>query len=238
LPTKALPASKLTTQIDNNTPNKSPPRVGYHKILEAYEKEHVDPAEEYEPTPEEIGKWRFDQRRDTGKQLRHAINQIYRVKVGSKEFILYNEIQKSEDKMGNELSHPQLVGRYQHPDFLKRYDEESGHAVSASLNGTRTVYEIPFSRENIQEILEMETEDSDPQLVVASGRVKYSGMYNIHDFMNRSFEDLMTKGQTGQYPTTITAAEPKIKEVKKGLLKVEPETEEPSVIESSTKREQ
>jgi hypothetical protein len=64
----------------------------------------------------------------------------------------------------------------------------------------------------------------------------------MHEFMNKSFDDLLTKATTGQYPKEevvkeVTKEIPieapeigKVKEIKKGLIKVEGEGENTKAV--------
>lgn len=208
-------------------------QIGNPKVIHEYQEAGM--FDQYEPSPEEINEWKFHQKRNKEVDVIHSINQIYRIKVGSKEYLMYNEIMRSTDMMGNTLSHPALRGRIEAPEFTKKYDEEMGKAVATSLLGKKTVYEIPFSRQAVLDILALDKSDSTPSLVVASGRVKYSDMFTLNEFMTRSVDDLMVKGATGQFPNNnsnnpSTGAneqpQPKVKEVKRGLVKTSETTEE------------
>ena len=201
--------------------------LGHPKILAAYERAEM----EYKPTSEDIREYRWRLR--AYNDIRKTIDQIYRIKLGNSEWLLYNETNIARDKMGNKVTHPKLVGRYPYPEFNYRYDEESGGKIGTEKVGDKVMYEIPYSVANFEKILAKDTEGTQPNLVLQNGTQKFAG-YTIHEFMTRSFEDLLIKGRTGSLPQgsnkednnpSESGGKAIVKEVKKGLVKIEGEGE-------------
>lgn len=177
--------------------------IGHPAVVKAYADAKM--LDEYEPSPQDVAEWRFEQKRKANAELRRQIDQLFRVKVGSKEYILYHETQITTDILGNTIRFPKLRGRYQLPEFTKRFESEVGQAVPEAVSGTKTVYEYPWSKEKAQEILDLDTEGTETALLTMSGSTRYSQMWSVSEFLTRSFEDLVHKGRTGVYPESASA---------------------------------
>jgi hypothetical protein len=67
-------------------------------------------------------------RRTQGRKIDRRIDQIYRKKRGSRDFIIYNVTEIGTDLSGNKYTNAKIEGRYKLPQFRKGYDPETGHS--------------------------------------------------------------------------------------------------------------
>jgi hypothetical protein len=194
---------------------------------------------EYRATPQDMNEADFFERSE-GKEIRHRLDKVVRTKVGNKEYVLYAETLLTEDKLGNILNYPVsgLRGKYQKPTFTMEWDTELRKEVARSLVGHKTEYEIPFSKQNMQDVLNINTEDeNEPSFVLLVGSNARYGGFTADEFLNKSYDELVTKATTGEYPKNPKQQEQQeqqqrrpIREIKKGLI-IEEKTAEPKQSE-------
>lgn len=175
------------------------PEIGNPKIIREYKDANL--LDIYQPTVEDLNEAKFYEKCGNS-EIRRAITQIYRIRVGTQEYLLYNETLKGKDPIGNTHMHSALRGRLEMPVFSRRYDPETAKAEASSLEGKNTEYDIPFSKENLNKILAMDTERSNPGLVITDGPNKYAG-FSLYEFSNRHFDDLMYRATMGVYPEQL-----------------------------------
>jgi hypothetical protein len=140
-------------------------------------------------------------RKTQGSQLQRKIDQIYRVKHGAKDYIVYNVTEFGLDLAHNEFTHTKMEGVYEMPIFNRQYDNESGEVNATSIARWEKVYTIPFSRRNMQKIINSAEIPSEISFVLDTRSAKFSGL-PPYDFMNRHFDDLVDKATTGKFPDT------------------------------------
>jgi len=170
------------------------------KTLELYR----DAGFEYRLTTEDFVKERFEQMTASTKEpTRYAIHQMYRVRQGPRDYVVYDQMIMKSDMPGNIRTHYETVGTHPEPTFTYRYDQETGKTAAAAIAGTKTVYDIPATRENMQQILDKDTEETETNFTIQDGPMKYAG-FTREEFVSKHFNDLLTKATTGQYPDSPT----------------------------------
>jgi hypothetical protein len=100
---------------------------------------------------------------------------------------------------GNTITVPETVGTHKEPTFSMRYDSETGQAAAAAISGEKVVYDIPATPENLQKVLDKDTEGTDTVFTLADGSAKYNG-FTREEFITKHFDDLLLKATTGVYP--------------------------------------
>jgi len=207
--------------------------VDKERIARMYREADFD----YQETTEELVEMDF-KTRTKGQEIKRKITQIYRKRLGNrKEFILYNIILSAKDQIGNSHTMSKLEGRHQEPEFNMEWDESQGKAVARGLVGHETIYDIPFSKENMQNIIAMddfaeENQDTDEGISFAldAGYQKFGG-FSEYEFLNKSFDELLAKATNKEY---VIAADQEEKEKEK-----QPVIEEKQLTEKQkSKREE
>lgn len=201
--------------------------VDRKEIEKLYKSEGFD----YRPTSQDANETEFYDRA-ADKPIKRRLDVVVRTRVpGGKEYILYQETLRVEDELNNRLyfSPSELQGKFQEPVFRYEWSTDKRKKEAVEIVGHRTKYEHPFSKQEMQKILDRNTEEdaNTKFILVLSGNQRHTG-FTADEFLNRSFDELVTKVTTGEYPK---AAEKKseIKEIKKGLIaEVEKDSEEES----------
>jgi hypothetical protein len=193
----------------------------------------------YRLTPQDQNEADFYDRAE-GKEIHRRLEKVIRMRVPAgagknKEVIVYNETLMVQDKLGNWLYlNKDEQGKFPDPQFRYEWDQEARKERATSILGHNIQYEFPFSKQKMQEILDSNTEEeAETQFILmptANTNTRYSG-FTADEFLNRSFDELLTKGKTGEYPEELMRKEDKnqeekssqsekkqIKEVKKGLI--------------------
>lgn len=150
----------------------------------------------------------------TGKPLHidTTVTRIMRLKNSDtgKEFLVYNYSQSWK----NNFDAPQQVdyqseGAVELVEGSKVRDIHTNAVKRSEITGYKISYTIPFSKKNLQDILDKNTTDKKPSLAVAhcriKGRLHSQAVYkspsyaikNIDDFRNASFVDLIQLGERG-----------------------------------------
>lgn len=188
------------------------------------EKLYTQEGFEYRPTAQDRNEAEFYDRVED-KNIRHRLDKVVRTKVpGGKEYILYKDTLITEDQLGNKLNFTStdLRGKYQKPQFSYEWDQETRKKKAKDIVGHKTEYEIPFSKENMQKVLDINTEeDANTQFVLIVGANSRHTGFDADEFLNRSFDELVAKATTGKYPEKKPQQQQpqkEIKEVKKGLI--------------------
>jgi hypothetical protein len=143
-------------------------------------------------------------RQAAGQPCTERIDAIYRVRAGSfsneSENIWYYLSVKSQDEYGNPVfAPPFVVGRYERPEGSYQYDIISKRKKVTGIDSTETTYDIPFSKERLDELAKSGLVDGKTRLYVDTGDIKYN-VATFEDFKNLSFEDLVHIGRTGLRP--------------------------------------
>lgn len=160
-------------------------------------------------TNQEIFRRKTRRARDEDKQF--FINQVWRVSQGpKKDFIFYERKTVIPDLAGNNENDTEIVGRYDKPKFRNIYNNSTGEPESVALAGFETVYDIPYSKEKMQEILDSGN-SSDTVFTLSigtqSGARKYGG-FSADDFVNRSFDELTQLALYGTIQPTVQNIKP------------------------------
>lgn len=147
-------------------------------------------------TPQEAIRKVFEQKTKRSEP-KYVINQVWRVSRGpDKEFIVYDRLTIKEDVVGNEEKLPEMVGVYERPRFQKQFDPQSGDTIAVHVKGHDDVYDIPFSKAKMKEILES-GDSSNTKFVLNTGSARYGGIFSADDFINLSYEELFQKATGG-----------------------------------------
>jgi hypothetical protein len=95
---------------------------------------------------------------------------MYRVKVGSKEYILYFVTEYARDYLGNKHDWTHIVGKYNHPVFETKFDMKTGRPTAAGILDTEQRYEIPFTGpDSVDAILREGTIPYDTKFYIDAG---------------------------------------------------------------------
>jgi hypothetical protein len=123
------------------------------------------------------------------------LDHVYRRTVGRKgEFLIYTETLIGETLSGNRrfLTRNEM-GKYDKPIFEQIYDQATGKPEpTVKVSRFETVYEIPYSPENVQNLLAKDEFDSEIGLTLDLGHIRYS-IRNREGFINLSTPELMQK---------------------------------------------
>ena len=123
------------------------------------------------------------------------IDQIIRRTVRSKgEFLLYNMTWIGENLNGNPRYLPKHEeGKYEMPIFQRAFDPQSGNALPMTkVSRHETVYEIPYTPDNVKEILAKDQFNTDVGMTLDLGHVKYT-IEDKTDFIELPTDKLMEK---------------------------------------------
>lgn len=128
------------------------------------------------------------------------ITQIYRVKRGKKEFLIYNEELIGTDHEHNTEVFSHLYGRYKKPSFRRVYDYKTKSVTVTKEGDVEDVYFIPFSKKKLDELYEAIPEGVEPSLIVHTGVRRYggTGIFTMEEFRDLPFEDLVKIAFTGR----------------------------------------
>ena len=186
------------------------------------EKLYTSEGFEYRPKPQDQNETEFYDRA-TDKEIRRRLDKVVRTKVpGGKEYILYAETLLVEDDLNNRLNFTptELQGKFPKPLFRYEWSTDKRKKQAVEIVGHKTEYEHPFSKQEMQKILDRNTEeDADTQFVLIVGANSRHTGFSADEFLNRSFDELVAKATTGEYPEKKPQPQQKeIKEVKKGLV--------------------
>lgn len=166
------------------------------KVIQAYSRAGFDPSD-YMSTEDRV--FQEFKRRTQGSDIERRIDQVYRVKHGTRDYIVYNMTEVGRDLPGNEVTASHMEGVYEKPEFKRTYNQRTGQVEAQSLTKRTKVYEIPFSKRNLERILKSATIDSSPAFTLDVGYTKFGG-FTAQEFLTRSFEDLYEKATTGRLP--------------------------------------
>lgn len=184
------------------------------EIMETYKKLPF----EYVETTEEVAEMKFNLSARDPTKIAHRVSQVYRVRKGNntkREFILYNDLKIVEDNIGNRKTLPVLEGKHEEPILEYELDESNVKQVKA-IRGKKWVYDIPYSRENMIKVLSIndpdDEEEIDQSFVLDAGFQKFGG-FSAEEFVNKSFDELLIKAQTGKYPKKDEPMDEPLKDV-------------------------
>lgn len=171
------------------------------EILAEYEKVGFD----YDETIEDRVYKRFYEL-STSRPVRMEIPQMYRLKKpGSKEgeYIFYNVKLTGSDWKGNDTEFTYVKGRYEKPIFKLEKNPETQKLSAKEVNSHQRVYDIPFTKESFDKLLEAAT---DPlSLIVMASSGKKFGIQSVDEFRNGSIDDLIISATKGKSLDAVVA---------------------------------
>lgn len=141
-------------------------------------------------TPQDAREENFRRRTKRAEdKIQKFINQVYRISQGpKKDFIFYELKEVGNDLAGNEDTLTTQIGRYDMPKFRKLYNNATGEAEAVQLAGTETVCEYPYSKAEMERILNSGNSENTTFTLIMGNR-KYGG-FTREDFINKSFDEL------------------------------------------------
>jgi hypothetical protein len=139
--------------------------------------------------------------KDIKRPITKETQGIYRLKYGGKEYLMHHSLYKSYDWKRNKISWTFLEGRISKPIFHVDIDPNTGEIIdnSAMVDGHETIYDIAYTKEKAQELVDMYSTDAAFQLIVVdqNGR-KYSCA--VDEFVNGDYDELISiKSGFAQY---------------------------------------
>ena len=167
-----------------------------HPVIEAEYKKAGFPLP---TTPQDTRELAFKRlTRKNADKNEKVINQVWRVSAGrDKDYIVYEEKEIGLDHQDNEVSMVRTIGKYSKPTFRNK-NNAYGEPIATEFVGEKTIYEIPYSKQKMREILDS-GDSSNTTFVLQVGNQKF-GDYGAEDFINKSFEELY---QMGVYGTQV-----------------------------------
>ena len=178
---------------------------------------------------QQSGKWNPKRDKDgnivKGTGATYLISVIYRLKIGKEEFLLTKGFLKGYEVAGSEVVHwctyPERWTRTLF-NYKRTADEKTMSFQSHLLgpSGTETVYELPFSPQNVDKLWK-QTDKNNVQFVVKdlktgeSAEVKWSSLEDtLRLFKEKSFQHLFS----GDYIPAPVRAELREKAIMQGLI--------------------
>jgi hypothetical protein len=195
----------MTTEIQSPSFKKGFDLEALHPLYPRREitSEYKKVGMEYETTPHDRAYQHF-YAQTRGRAIDAEVTQIYRKKVAKEgEYLLYNLHLTGTDWKGNEQEFSTLWGRFEKPIFKLEKNPETQAITATQIASHKTVHDIPFTREKLDELLEMATEPVS-LIVFGIGGRKFS-IFSIEDYRNGTIEDLVTAGDKGNSLETTLA---------------------------------
>jgi hypothetical protein len=171
------------------------------EVIEAYNAVSF----QYEPTLQDrvASKW-YALVKGRPEKITQEITQFYRRKIPQQgDFIFYNVMLYGEDWKGNEHDLTMVVGKYQMPVFKKERNPETDKVTTTEVMDHKTVYDIKWSKEIFDNLLESATEPV--SLIVYGSAGRRLGISSMEDYREGATEDLVECGTKGKSLATILA---------------------------------
>jgi len=124
------------------------------------------------------------------------ITQFFRNSVNKKDYIYYDAMLFGTDRKGNRSPFTIRMGVYEKPTFRMDLDSRTDKVLSNQILEKRKVYDIQYSPQLFDNLLEQATEDNLNMQVVTPGK-----NYTIHDvtaFRDATYPELVEIGKTGR----------------------------------------
>lgn len=139
-----------------------------------------------------------------GRPVEQEVSQIYRVsKPGRGEYLMWTLNLKGQDWKGNPTDFTILTGRYEKPLFRLEKNPETQEISTTQVTSHQTIYTIPFSKQKLDELIEMAVEPVSMIVVAPSG--KRFGITSLEDFKNGAIDDLIQAASKGKTLDSILA---------------------------------
>jgi hypothetical protein len=138
------------------------------------------------------------QQKDRKRPIRMEVHSICRLKHRGQEWITFQVCYRSEDWRHNPISFfPGIQGTYKVPRFRVEIDPNTNEIKkeTAQIESLQTFYDISFSKEKVQELLGIFSEDLEPgvqnlTIVDSSGR-RHS--CSRKEFIDEDYDKLVDK---------------------------------------------
>lgn len=128
--------------------------------------------------------------------------QIHRIRLpGKGEYIFYDATFRGTDWKGNDREFYTVIGKYEKPRFRLEKDPATQEVTSTQISSRETIYDITYSRENLDEILEFATEPI--ALAIHGSGSRTWAIESLEDFKDGLIEDLSTSAKSGKSLQTI-----------------------------------
>lgn len=138
------------------------------------------------------------------QKVTQEITQFYRIRIPQQgEYMFYNVVLRGEDWKGNEHDAALLKGRYQMPIFKRDIDPATDKVTTSEIKDHRTVYDIKWSPEHFDKLMESAVDPVSLVLYGSAGR--RLGILSIDDFRNGTFDDLLQVGLKGKSLEAVVA---------------------------------
>ena len=165
---------------------------------------HAEAEFKYDKSQEDRGYENWYTEVKKGKVTK-LITQMFRtrrlVDNQKQDFIFYDATFTGTDRRGNPLSFSTRLGRYEKPSFRKIVDERTDKIVSNEIYNKEMTYDIPFTLEKFDELLDEAVEDGLSLVVITPGK-NYT-IADIEDFRNASYDELLEMARTGKSLSTV-----------------------------------
>ena len=186
------------------------PRVskGQSIVLAAIGKGKVitlaDPASEDPSKPREE-KLCIETVEDTDRPIKRTVHKIFR----TPSHLYFTQVLRGQNFSGDKrLDTTQIVGKYNFTEFAKLRNRETGQVTVSGIADVIQKYEIPFTAGEFKDpstgenttIEALPKSETCQYYVVAATRKYALNAISLHDFLNRSFEELVEYGKNGKWP--------------------------------------
>ena len=135
--------------------------------------------------------------------ITQELTQVYRIKIPNQgEFMYYDLMLRGNDWKGNEHDYALREGIYKMPVFRFERDPSTKKVISSQINDHTRTYNIPWSVEKFDKLMESAVEGLSLVIHNAGHRV---GIRNIDTFRNGGYDDIVEAGRTGKSLETVLA---------------------------------
>jgi hypothetical protein len=130
--------------------------------------------------------------KDRPRPITKEVQGIYRLKHKGKEYLMYHALFRATDWEKNEMDFSLLMGKYEIPEFHFKRDANTDQVIDAQtqIMGHQTSYDIPFTKEKAQELIEMGIERIGLTVIDSTGK-KWS--CSKQEFINVDFDELVDR---------------------------------------------
>lgn len=183
---------------DDNPWNPMSPR---REVIEAYD--NVDFS--YESTIQDrvASRW-YSLVKGRYEKITQEVQQIYRRRIPNQgDYVFYNVLLHGDDWKGNEHTLPLVIGKYQMPIFKKEKNPETEKITTNEVMDHRTIYDIPWSKETFDKLLDSAVEPI--SLIVYGSAGRRLGISSPEDFREGSTDDLIQCGLKGKSLESVIA---------------------------------
>lgn len=148
-------------------------------------------------------KW-YAQVKGRPEKITQEVQQIYRRRVPTiGDFVFYNVLLYGEDWKGNEHGLPLVMGKYQMPIFKKEKNPETDKVSTTEVMDHRTMYDIPWSKETFDKLIDSAVEPI--SLIVYGSAGRRLGISSLEDFRQGTTDELIECGLKGKSLEAVIA---------------------------------